>query len=197
MHHDGVLLSDCTFLEAIVLECNLNRQLFRWQTNQNFRTHRRLRSAKALAQTRWRHAPFCRPRLLIAHWCMQKLQYIVISRCLMFAVSFCIHLECVCCDFCRFEMCFSQLLLELFWHCLSILRIFGGCEVCPLGFTVLRLNTNSVSVQSVNKMLATYLSRFSVIADNKINCAPVLTWMEVVKHNFVCVCVKYSIPCSS
>uniref|UniRef100_A0A665TKX6 Rho GTPase activating protein 32a n=1 Tax=Echeneis naucrates TaxID=173247 RepID=A0A665TKX6_ECHNA len=29
------------------------------------------------------------------------------------------------------------------------------------------------------KMLATYLSRFSAIADNKINCGPVLTWMEI------------------
>ncbi|XP_077422608.1 uncharacterized protein LOC144052429 isoform X2 [Vanacampus margaritifer] len=28
-------------------------------------------------------------------------------------------------------------------------------------------------------MLATYLSHFSVIADNKINCGPVLTWMEI------------------
>lgn len=35
------------------------------------------------------------------------------------------------------------------------------------------------SAQSVTKMLATYLSRFSSIADNKINCGPVLTWMEV------------------
>nr|XP_061797484.1 rho GTPase-activating protein 32-like [Nerophis lumbriciformis] len=33
--------------------------------------------------------------------------------------------------------------------------------------------------ESVTKMLATYLSRFSVIADNKINCGPVLTWMEI------------------
>lgn len=33
--------------------------------------------------------------------------------------------------------------------------------------------------QPVTKMLATYLSRFSAIADNKINCGPVLTWMEV------------------
>lgn len=33
--------------------------------------------------------------------------------------------------------------------------------------------------QSVTRMLATYLSRFSSIADNKINCGPVLTWMEV------------------
>ncbi|XP_049582645.1 rho GTPase-activating protein 32 isoform X2 [Syngnathus scovelli] len=35
------------------------------------------------------------------------------------------------------------------------------------------------TAQAVNKMLATYLSRFSVIADNKINCGPVLTWMEI------------------
>ncbi|XP_077578974.1 uncharacterized protein arhgap32a isoform X1 [Stigmatopora nigra] len=33
--------------------------------------------------------------------------------------------------------------------------------------------------ESVTKMLTTYLSRFSVIADNKINCGPVLTWMEI------------------
>lgn len=40
--------------------------------------------------------------------------------------------------------------------------------------------SNSVLVfQSVTKMLSTYLSRFSAIADNKINCGPVLTWMEV------------------
>ncbi|XP_054651317.1 LOW QUALITY PROTEIN: rho GTPase-activating protein 32 [Dunckerocampus dactyliophorus] len=35
------------------------------------------------------------------------------------------------------------------------------------------------TAESVTKMLATYLSRFSAIADNKINCGPVLTWMEV------------------
>ncbi|XP_034459597.1 rho GTPase-activating protein 32-like isoform X3 [Hippoglossus hippoglossus] len=35
------------------------------------------------------------------------------------------------------------------------------------------------SVESVTDMLATYLSRFSAIADNKINCGPVLTWMEI------------------
>lgn len=35
------------------------------------------------------------------------------------------------------------------------------------------------SVETVTKMLATYLSRFSTIADNKINCGPVLTWMEI------------------
>ncbi|XP_020509904.2 rho GTPase-activating protein 32 [Labrus bergylta] len=33
--------------------------------------------------------------------------------------------------------------------------------------------------ESITKMLATYLSRFSAIADNKINCGPVLTWMEI------------------
>lgn len=33
-------------------------------------------------------------------------------------------------------------------------------------------------------MLATYLSRFSNIADNKINCGPVLTWMEVSVYLF-------------
>ncbi|XP_077397683.1 uncharacterized protein arhgap32a isoform X2 [Festucalex cinctus] len=35
------------------------------------------------------------------------------------------------------------------------------------------------TTESVTKMLATYLTRFSVIADNKINCGPVLTWMEI------------------
>ncbi|KAM3616503.1 uncharacterized protein V6R79_019035 [Siganus canaliculatus] len=35
------------------------------------------------------------------------------------------------------------------------------------------------TTESVAKMLATYLSRFSAIADNKINCGPVLTWMEI------------------
>ncbi|XP_035478885.2 rho GTPase-activating protein 32 isoform X2 [Scophthalmus maximus] len=35
------------------------------------------------------------------------------------------------------------------------------------------------TVESVTKMLATYLSRFTAIADNKINCGPVLTWMEI------------------
>lgn len=33
--------------------------------------------------------------------------------------------------------------------------------------------------QSVSQMLLAYLSRFSAIADNKINCGPALTWMEV------------------
>ncbi|KAM9853590.1 rho GTPase-activating protein 32 [Aulostomus maculatus] len=42
-----------------------------------------------------------------------------------------------------------------------------------------RYETLSDSVESVTKMLATYLSRFSAIADNKINCGPVLTWMEI------------------
>ncbi|XP_068441041.1 rho GTPase-activating protein 32 isoform X2 [Clinocottus analis] len=42
-----------------------------------------------------------------------------------------------------------------------------------------RYDTLKDSVESGAKMLATYLSRFSAIADNKINCGPVLTWMEI------------------
>uniref|UniRef100_A0A8C7QP08 Rho GTPase-activating protein 32 n=1 Tax=Oncorhynchus mykiss TaxID=8022 RepID=A0A8C7QP08_ONCMY len=33
--------------------------------------------------------------------------------------------------------------------------------------------------EAVSQMLMAYLSRFSAIADNKINCGPALTWMEV------------------
>uniref|UniRef100_A0A8C2D5Q2 Rho GTPase-activating protein 32 n=1 Tax=Cyprinus carpio TaxID=7962 RepID=A0A8C2D5Q2_CYPCA len=33
--------------------------------------------------------------------------------------------------------------------------------------------------EAVSQMLMAYLSRLSVIADNKINCGPALTWMEV------------------
>ncbi|XP_040903104.1 rho GTPase-activating protein 32 isoform X2 [Toxotes jaculatrix] len=42
-----------------------------------------------------------------------------------------------------------------------------------------RYDTLKDTVESVTDMLATYLSRFSAIADNKINCGPVLTWMEI------------------
>ncbi|XP_071392441.1 LOW QUALITY PROTEIN: rho GTPase-activating protein 32-like [Centroberyx affinis] len=42
-----------------------------------------------------------------------------------------------------------------------------------------RYDTLKETVESVTKMLAAYLSRFSAIADNKINCGPVLTWMEI------------------
>ncbi|XP_069004462.1 rho GTPase-activating protein 32 [Embiotoca jacksoni] len=42
-----------------------------------------------------------------------------------------------------------------------------------------RYNTLKDAVELVTTMLATYLSRFSVIADNKVNCGPVLTWMEI------------------
>ncbi|KAM9733649.1 rho GTPase-activating protein 32 [Menidia menidia] len=42
-----------------------------------------------------------------------------------------------------------------------------------------RYNTLLDTFESVTTMLATYLSRFSAIADNKINCGPVLTWMEI------------------
>ena len=31
-------------------------------------------------------------------------------------------------------------------------------------------------------MLAAYLSQFSALADNNINCGPVLTWMEVARR---------------
>lgn len=33
--------------------------------------------------------------------------------------------------------------------------------------------------QTVTQMLMAYLARLTVIADNKINCGPALTWMEV------------------
>lgn len=42
-----------------------------------------------------------------------------------------------------------------------------------------RYDTLKDTAESVTTMLATYLSRFSTIADNKINCGPVLTWMEI------------------
>uniref|UniRef100_A0A7N8XWT4 Rho GTPase activating protein 32a n=1 Tax=Mastacembelus armatus TaxID=205130 RepID=A0A7N8XWT4_9TELE len=42
-----------------------------------------------------------------------------------------------------------------------------------------RYDTLKDTVESVTKMLSTYLSRFSAIADNKINCGPVLTWLEI------------------
>ncbi|CDQ73776.1 unnamed protein product [Oncorhynchus mykiss] len=35
------------------------------------------------------------------------------------------------------------------------------------------------TVEEITKMLAAYLSHLSAIADNKINCSPVLTWMEI------------------
>lgn len=52
-----------------------------------------------------------------------------------------------------------------------IYLIIKLCDVCK--------RSCFVSFQTVTTMLATYLSRFSAIADNKINCGPVLTWMEV------------------
>uniref|UniRef100_A0A1A7Y973 Rho GTPase activating protein 32 n=1 Tax=Iconisemion striatum TaxID=60296 RepID=A0A1A7Y973_9TELE len=42
-----------------------------------------------------------------------------------------------------------------------------------------RYDTLKDTAESVTTMLANYLSRFSAIADNKINCGPVLTWMEI------------------
>ncbi|XP_034034794.1 rho GTPase-activating protein 32 isoform X2 [Thalassophryne amazonica] len=42
-----------------------------------------------------------------------------------------------------------------------------------------RLDSLSDQSESVSQMLLAYLSRLSAIADNKINCGPALTWMEV------------------
>ncbi|XP_015239261.1 PREDICTED: rho GTPase-activating protein 32-like isoform X1 [Cyprinodon variegatus] len=42
-----------------------------------------------------------------------------------------------------------------------------------------RYDTLKDTVELVATMLNNYLSRFSAIADNKINCGPVLTWMEI------------------
>lgn len=37
----------------------------------------------------------------------------------------------------------------------------------------------SFSFSQLHSMLSDYLSRLSVIVDSKLNCGPVLTWMEV------------------
>ncbi|KAJ8257028.1 hypothetical protein COCON_G00191800 [Conger conger] len=42
-----------------------------------------------------------------------------------------------------------------------------------------RFHTLKEQPETVSQMLMAYLSRFSAIADNKINCGPVLTWMEI------------------
>uniref|UniRef100_A0A3P8WJI4 Rho GTPase-activating protein 32 n=1 Tax=Cynoglossus semilaevis TaxID=244447 RepID=A0A3P8WJI4_CYNSE len=42
-----------------------------------------------------------------------------------------------------------------------------------------RLESLNDQSESVSQMLLAYLSRLSAIADNKINCGPALTWMEV------------------
>ncbi|XP_072302881.1 rho GTPase-activating protein 32 [Eucyclogobius newberryi] len=42
-----------------------------------------------------------------------------------------------------------------------------------------RLESLTEQSESVSQMLLAYLSRLSAIADNKINCGPALTWMEV------------------
>ena len=47
------------------------------------------------------------------------------------------------------------------------------------------LRLSPVCHQCVTKMLAAYLSQFSALADNNINCGPVLTWMEVAFHQHV------------
>uniref|UniRef100_A0AAZ3SCW2 Rho GTPase-activating protein 32-like n=1 Tax=Oncorhynchus tshawytscha TaxID=74940 RepID=A0AAZ3SCW2_ONCTS len=53
---------------------------------------------------------------------------------------------------------------------------------------------DTVEVEEITKMLAAYLSRLSAIADNKINCGPVLTWMEIDnKGNHMLVAEESSI----
>lgn len=42
-----------------------------------------------------------------------------------------------------------------------------------------RLDSLTDQSESVSQMLLAYLSRLSAIADNKINCGPALTWMEI------------------
>ncbi|KAL0973246.1 hypothetical protein UPYG_G00200970 [Umbra pygmaea] len=42
-----------------------------------------------------------------------------------------------------------------------------------------RLDSLKDTVEEITKMLTAYLCRFSAIADNKISCGPVLTWMEI------------------
>uniref|UniRef100_A0A6Q2Z1W1 Rho GTPase-activating protein 32 n=1 Tax=Esox lucius TaxID=8010 RepID=A0A6Q2Z1W1_ESOLU len=42
-----------------------------------------------------------------------------------------------------------------------------------------RVSSLKDRAEAVSQMLMAYLSRFSAIADNKINCGPALTWMEV------------------
>ncbi|CDQ59862.1 unnamed protein product [Oncorhynchus mykiss] len=42
-----------------------------------------------------------------------------------------------------------------------------------------RFDSLSDRAEAVSQMLMAYLSRLTAIADNKINCGPALTWMEV------------------
>lgn len=44
----------------------------------------------------------------------------------------------------------------------------SSCPVCFL-----------VCTQTFAPLLSEYLNRLSMIVDNKLNCGPVLTWMEV------------------
>uniref|UniRef100_A0A4W5R383 Rho GTPase activating protein 32a n=1 Tax=Hucho hucho TaxID=62062 RepID=A0A4W5R383_9TELE len=57
-----------------------------------------------------------------------------------------------------------------------------------------RIDSLKDTVEEITKMLAAYLSRLSAIADNKINCGPVLTWMEIDnKGNHMLVAEESSI----
>ncbi|CAB1349016.1 unnamed protein product [Coregonus sp. 'balchen'] len=51
-----------------------------------------------------------------------------------------------------------------------------------------RFDSLKDTVEEITEMLAAYLSRLTAIADNKINCGPVLTWIEV--GFFPCDCVE-------
>ncbi|XP_067102911.1 rho GTPase-activating protein 32-like [Osmerus mordax] len=57
-----------------------------------------------------------------------------------------------------------------------------------------RLDTLKDTGETETQMLSAYLARLSVIADNKINCGPVLTWMEIDnKGNHLLVAEEASI----
>uniref|UniRef100_A0A3P8YXI4 Rho GTPase activating protein 32a n=1 Tax=Esox lucius TaxID=8010 RepID=A0A3P8YXI4_ESOLU len=57
-----------------------------------------------------------------------------------------------------------------------------------------RFDSLKDTAEEITKMLTAYLSRLSAIADNKINCGPVLTWMEIDnKGNHLLVAEESSI----
>ncbi|TSQ58031.1 Rho GTPase-activating protein 32 [Bagarius yarrelli] len=64
-------------------------------------------------------------------------------------------------------------LLDKHLHLCIYDRRFSRLTELPR-FENLRVNSEPLS-----QMLTAYLSRFSTIADNKINCGPALTWMEI------------------
>ncbi|XP_041734380.2 rho GTPase-activating protein 32-like isoform X1 [Coregonus clupeaformis] len=57
-----------------------------------------------------------------------------------------------------------------------------------------RFDSLKDTVEEITEMLAAYLSRLTAIADNKINCGPVLTWIEIDnKGNHILVAEESSI----